>query len=143
MKKLTMTNSMFKKTMIALLIATPLTMTLSGCVIKINDDGIDHGFVSGSEDRAYQNRKKIAQIQLGASFINMQEKLGVADFSETYAQADNTIRVLYYRTQRKHKDGLTTKDECTFLQFINGQLVETGNGEHYSKALRAPITGIN
>ncbi|TMM42683.1 DUF3192 domain-containing protein [Colwellia ponticola] len=122
-----------KKTMIALLIVTPLAMTLSGCVIKINDDGIENGFVSDSEDRAYKNRKKIAQIQLGTSFIDTQEQLGVADFSETYAEAENTIRVLYYRTQRKHKDGLTTKDECTFLQFINGKLAETGNGEDYSK----------
>ena len=143
MKKLIIKKTMFKKAMfkkiilkkatIALLIATPLVLTLPGCVIKINDDGIDNGFMSESEDRAYINRKKIAQIQLGAAFIDTQEKLGVADFSETYAEAENTIRVLYYRTQRKHKDGLTTKDECTFLQFINGQLVETGNGEDYSK----------
>lgn len=108
-------------------------MTLSGCVIKINDDGIEHGIAGSSEDRTYENRKKISKIQLGTSFMDIQEKLGVSDFSETYAEGDNTVRVLYYRTQRKHKDGLTTKDECTFLQFINGQLVETGNGGDYSK----------
>ena len=123
-----------KKSLIALLIAAPLAMTLSGCVIKINDDGIDHGFVSDSEDRTYKNRKKIAKVQLGASFMDMQEKLGVADFSETYSDGKDTVRVLYYRTQRKHKDGLTTKDECTFLQFINGKLVETGNGGEYVKS---------
>ncbi|WP_057831989.1 DUF3192 domain-containing protein [Colwellia sp. TT2012] len=122
-----------KKSILALLIAAPLALTLSGCVIKINDDGIDHGFVSDSEDRAYNNRKKIANVQLGASFMDMQGKLGVADFSETYTDSDDTVRVLYYRTQRKHKDGLTTKDECTFLQFINGKLVETGNGGDYLK----------
>ena len=108
-------------------------MTLSGCVIKINDDGIEHSMVGDSEERTYENRKKISKIQLGTSFMDIQEKLGVSDFSETYAEGDNTVRVLYYRTQRKHKDGLTTKDECTFLQFINGQLVETGNGGDYSK----------
>ena len=118
-----------KKSIIALLIAAPLAMTLSGCVIKIND----HGIAGSSEDRTYENRKKISKIQLGTSFMDIQEKLGVSDFSETYAEGDNTVRVLYYRTQRKHKDGLTTKDECTFLQFINGQLVETGNGGDYSK----------
>lgn len=122
-----------KKSIIALLIAAPLAMTLSGCVIKINDDGIEHGMVGDSEERTYENRKKISKIQLGTSFMDIQEKLGVSDFSETYAEGDNTVRVLYYRTQRKHKDGLTTKDECTFLQFINGQLVETGNGGDYSK----------
>ena len=122
-----------KKSIIALLIAAPLAMTLSGCVIKINDDGMDHGFVGDNEDRTYKNREKIDKIQLGTSFMDIQEKLGVSDFSETYADGDSTVRVLYYRTQRKHKDGLTTKDECTFLQFINGQLVETGNGGDYSK----------
>jgi len=122
-----------KKSLIALLIAAPLAMTLSGCVIKINDDGIDHGFMSDSEDRTYKNRKNISKVQLGASFMDMQEKLGVADFSETFTDGSDTIRVLYYRTQRKHKDGLTTKDECTFLQFINGKLVETGNGGDFSK----------
>ncbi|OUR76542.1 hypothetical protein A9Q75_16425 [Colwellia psychrerythraea] len=122
-----------KKSIIALLVAAPLAMTLSGCVIKINDDGMDHGFVGDNEDRTYKNREKIDKIQLGTSFMDIQEKLGVSDFSETYADGDNTVRVLYYRTQRKHKDGLTTKDECTFLQFINGQLVETGNGGDYSK----------
>jgi hypothetical protein len=86
-----------------------------------------------SEDRTYKNRKKISKVQLGASFMDMQEKLGVSDFSETYADGENTVRVLYYRTQRKHKDGLTPKDECTYLQFINGKLVETGNGGDYSK----------
>ncbi len=122
-----------KKSLIALLIAAPLAMTLSGCVIKVNDDGIDHGFASDSEDRTYKNRKKIAKVQLGASFIYLHDKLGVADFSETYASDDDIVRVLYYRTQRKHKDGLTTKDECTFLQFINGKLIETGNGGDYVK----------
>jgi len=122
-----------KKSLIALLIAAPLAMTLSGCVIKINDDGVDHGFMSDSEDRTYKNRKNISKVQLGASFMDMQEKLGVADFSETFSDGKDTVRVLYYRTQRKHKDGLTTKDECTFLQFINGKLVETGNGGDFSK----------
>ena len=99
-----------KKSLIALLIAAPLAMSLSGCVIKINDDGIDHGFVGDSEDRTYKNRKRISKVQLGSSFMDLQEKLGVADFSETYKEGDDTVRVLYYRTQRKHKDGLTTKD---------------------------------
>lgn len=126
-----------KKSLIALLIAAPLAMTLSGCVIKINDDGVDHGFMSDSEDRTYKNRKNISKVQLGASFMDMQQKLGVADFSETFTDGEDTVRVLYYRTQRKHKDGLTTKDECTFLQFINGKLVETGNGGDFSKTPKA------
>ena len=122
-----------KKTILALLVATPLAFALSGCVVKINDDGIDNGFVSGSEDRTFKNRKQIAKVQLGSSFADMQEKLGVADFSETYTDNDVTVRVLYYRTQRVHKDGLTTKDECTYLKFTDGKLIETGNGGDFTK----------
>lgn len=122
-----------KKTLLALLIATPLVLTISGCVVKINDDGIDQSFMSDSEDRTYKNRKQIAQMQLGFLFTNIQEKLGVADFSETYSNNDATVNVLYYRTQRVHKDGLTTKDECTYLKFVDGKLTETGNGGEFTK----------
>jgi len=122
-----------KKLTLALLVALPLAFTLSGCVVKINDDGIDNGFVSDSEDRTYKNRKQIAKVQLGSSFADMQEKVGVADFSETYTNNDTTVRVLFYRTHRVHKDGLTTKDECTYLKFIDGKLIETGNGGEFTK----------
>jgi hypothetical protein len=120
-----------KKSLLVLLIALPLASTLSGCVISVNDGEVDHSLMGDSGDRAYENRKKIAEIQLGSSFVDMQEKLGVADFSQTYAHNEQTIRVLFYRTQRKHKDGLTTKDECTYLEFINGELSQTGNGDEY------------
>lgn len=122
-----------KKSLTALLIALPLITTLSGCVISVKDGEVDHSFMNDSGDRSYENRKKIAQVQLGSSFADMQEKLGVADFSETYQYNEQTIRVLYYRSQRKHKDGLTTKDECTYLEFINGALTQTGNGDEYKR----------
>ena len=122
-----------KKSLLALLVAAPLAMTLSGCVIKVNDDGIDHGFGSSHEDRSYKNRKKLDNIQLSASIADMQDKLGVADFSEVYSVNDKEVRVLYYRTQRKHKDGITSKDECTYLEFVNGELIQTGNGGEYKK----------
>ncbi|GAA0816354.1 DUF3192 domain-containing protein [Colwellia sp. D2M02] len=123
-----------KKTVLVLLAATPLLFSLSGCVVKINDDGINHDFVVDSEDRAYKNRKHIAAVNLGASIADIEEKLGVADFSETYSENEKTVKVLYYRTQRKHKDGLTTKDECTYLQFVNGELIKTGYGDEFKKS---------
>ena len=122
-----------KKTLLALLVALPLVSTLSGCVIAVNDGEVDHSLMGDSGDRSYENRKKIAQIQLSSSFVDIQEKLGVADFSETYKHNEKTIRVVYYRTQRKHKDGLTTKDECTYLEFVNGELSQTGNGGEYKR----------
>jgi hypothetical protein len=122
-----------KKTLLALLVALPLTSTLTGCVISVNDGEVDHSLMGDGQDRAYDNRKKIAKIQLGSSVVDMQEKLGVADFSQTYSHDDQTIRVLFYRTQRKHKDGLTTKDECTYLEFVDGALTQTGHGDEYKK----------
>jgi hypothetical protein len=131
-KKIIWSKNM-KKTLLALFVALPLVSTLSGCVISVNDGEVDHSFMSDSGDRSFENRKKIAQVQLGSSFVDMQKKLGVADFSETYTYNEQTIRVLYYRSQRIHKDGLTTKDECTYLEFINGKLSQTGNGAEYSR----------
>jgi len=122
-----------KKSLLVLLIALPLASTLSGCVISVKDGDVQHSLMSDSEDRTYENRKEIAKIQLGSSFADMQEKLGVADFSQTYNHNEQTIRVLFYRTQRMHKDGLTTKDECTYLEFIDGELNQTGNGGEYSQ----------
>jgi hypothetical protein len=122
-----------KKSLLVLLIALPLASMLSGCVISVNDGEVDHSLMGDSEDRAHENRKKIAKVQLGSSFADMHEKLGVADFSQTYSHNEQTIRVLFYRTQRKHKDGLTTKDECTYLEFIDGELSQTGNGAEYNQ----------
>ncbi len=122
------------KTVIALLIAAPLAFSLSGCVVKINDDGVEHSFTSDSEDRTFKNRKHIASVALDSNIEDIAKKLGVADFSETYSEDDKTVKVLYYRTQRKHKDGLTTKDECTYLKFVEGALVQTGNGDEFKKS---------
>ena len=73
----------------------------------------------------------VAAMVTGIAAI--QERLGVADFSAAYSQNEKTVKVLYYRTQRKHKDGLTTKDECTYLQFSNGELIATGHGDEFKK----------
>ena len=121
-----------KRSLLVLLVVLPLASTLSGCMISVNDDD-HHSLMDDREKRAYENRKKIEKIQLGASVTNMQESLGVADFSQTYTHNEHTVRVLFYRTQGLHKDGLTTKDECTYLEFIDGELSQTGNGGEYSQ----------
>jgi len=122
-----------KKSLLALVLAAPLTMGLTGCVVAVGgEDG--HNFSVDHEDRAYDNRKKIARLALNSSLRDAQDTLGVADFNETYQLDDKTVKVLYYRTHRLHKDGLTTKDECTYLQFIDGALTETGNGGEYVRA---------
>lgn len=121
-----------KSTIIALLIVAPLSMTLSGCVFKVGGDA-EHTMSSDFEDREYENRKKISKLAIDTSFVQVEKQLGVADFTETYKNGEERIQVLYYRTHRLHKDGITTKDECTYLKFVNMALTETGNGAEYNK----------
>ena len=123
-----------KKTMLALLITAPLAMGLTGCVVAV---GGEDGYISSSDydNREYHNRKQIAKLPLGASYADTYRQLGVADFTENYQKGGDTIQVLFYRTHRTHKDGLTTKDECTYLHFVNGELKDTGNGADYHRNL--------
>lgn len=119
-----------KNKLLALIILAPLSLTLTGCVIAVDGDHDKHSS-SNFDNREFENRKKIANIALSAPYTMVVEQLGVADFSETYQVNNKEIKVVYYRTQRVHKDGLTTKDECTYLHFENGMLIETGYGGHY------------
>ena len=41
---------------------------------------------------------------------------------------EDVFQIVYYRTQHKHSDGITTKDECTGLFFKNEQLISWGPG---------------
>jgi len=121
-----------KKSLLALLVVAPLTLSLTGCVIAVGD-GDGRITTSDFDDREFSNRKQIANLPLNSSYANVAHKLGVADFNESYEKNGNTVQVLFYRTHRLHKDGLTTKDECTYLHFVNGALFETGSGGDYSR----------
>ncbi len=122
-----------KKSIIALLVAAPLTLSLTGCVIAVGGGDEGHSFSTSFGDREYDNRKNIAKIQLNSTYSDVYHKLGTADFNEKYQSGDKEIKVLFYRTHRVHKDDLTTKDECTYLHFVDGVLLETGNGADYSR----------
>lgn len=116
-----------KKSILALIVAAPLTLSLTGCVVAVGGDDRDYK-VSGSNHNEFENRKSIASLPLSTSYNDAVHKLGVAEFNEKYEQDGDLIQVIYYRTHRVHKDGLTTKDECTYLKFVNGALVATGDG---------------
>ncbi|MGB1262934.1 MAG: DUF3192 domain-containing protein [Cognaticolwellia sp.] len=107
-----------KKTLLAIIAVAPLTFGLTGCVIAVGgEDG--HSITTDFEDREYSNRKKIAALALNTTFNDASREMGVADFTETYMDEGKTINLVYYRTHRLHKDGLTTKDECTKLVFVD------------------------
>ncbi|TWX54570.1 DUF3192 domain-containing protein [Colwellia hornerae] len=122
-----------KKSIIALLIAAPLTLSLTGCVIAVGGGDEGHSISTSFGDREYENRKKIDKIQLNATYNDVKKKLGLGDYNEKYQIDGKEIQVLFYRTHRVHKDDLTTKDECTYLHFVDGVLLEMGNGADYRR----------
>ena len=117
-----------KKTLLALITVAPLTLGLTGCVIAVGgEDG--HSISTSFEDREYDNRKKISVMQLNTAFADVTRTMGVADFNETYLDEGKTVNLVYYRTHRLHKDGLTTRDECTKLVFVDNILTAIEQGE--------------
>ncbi|WP_417666795.1 DUF3192 domain-containing protein [Pseudidiomarina sp.] len=100
--------------------------SLQGCVIAVNGDGEgydDKGSYSKLEEN---NRSTIASFTDGMTVQAAQHELGTPDFSDLWTVDGTRYRVLYYRTQRVHADGNTTRDECTPLVFADGKLIGTG-----------------
>lgn len=117
-----------KKALVALLVMAPLTTALTGCVIAVDGKGDwDANTIHSSHDAAYENRKNLAELEENMSFSAVKKKMGVPDFNETYEKNGEKIQVLYYRTNRKHADDMTTKDECTPLIFKDKTLVSWGD----------------
>ena len=123
-------NNSAKKTLLALLIVLPLTASLSGCVVAVGGDKGDYGYSYDFEDKEQENRHKLTQLQPNMSFVEVKTIMGIPDFNEVYDKNGETIQVLFYRTQRTKKDGLTTKDECTPLIFKENKLVSWGENAY-------------
>ena len=100
-----------------------LSLGLSGCVISVDGKYDDQ---SGWQNKEQKNRQHISQLQQNASYEEILNRMGIADFNEFHSKGDDTYQVLYYRTQRIEGDGVTTKDECTPLVFKNGALAGWG-----------------
>jgi outer membrane protein assembly factor BamE (lipoprotein component of BamABCDE complex) len=105
---------------LALILAT----SLSGCiVIGDRDNWNDNDW----EKTQQKNREIISDLQLNSELKSVRLKLGAPNFSEAFTHSGETFRVLYYRTQHRHSDGDTTKDETTPLVFKNDKLIGWGN----------------
>ena len=101
---------------------------LSGCVISIDDDMRydGHDNYSSWEERQKDNRDNISRLNVGASIASVRSVMGTPDFDELVVKDGKEHRLLFYRTQRSKGDGVTTKDECTPILFVNGELVGFG-----------------
>jgi len=104
---------------------------LSGCVINVGD----HESAKSADYWQVQqdtNRELIAKLSIGMSSDQVTSLMGTADFSEAYTKptqnhAEQSIKVLFYRTQWAEGDGKTTKDECTPIMFRDDVLVGWGD----------------
>lgn len=85
----------------------------------------------GWEDRQDYNKvqiEKITEVSLEKEFYHKDilTMLGGPDISEAKMSGEDKIQVMYYRTQHKRADGITSQDECTPLLFKNDKLVALG-----------------
>lgn len=112
-----------KKTILTLCLAIPLSMSLSGCVISVDGDGS----YSSWQHRENKNREVINNLSPGLVVRDVTDRMGTPDFSELYQKDNANYKVLYFRTQRRDGDGITTKDECTPVIFKDGILVGWGD----------------
>lgn len=109
---------------------TPLRLTAlalvsvlaSGCVY-INGELVSDDWKREQRD----NREQISKLEMGTPRGEVMDSLGLPSDSEAFTDGDDEVRVLFYRTQRKHSDGDTTRDETTPLVFRNDLLVGWGD----------------
>lgn len=80
-------------------------------------------------DREVFNAKIISQYSVHAAIQQQQvlDRLGSPDITAAMTLNDEVYQVLYYRTQRRTPDGITTADECTALLFRDRQLIAIGD----------------
>lgn len=84
------------------------------------------------KDREEYNKLHIGKLELGTSRQEIIALLGSPDISEAKKQGAERIQVMFYRTEHKQADGITTQDECTPLLFKNDELIAWGEGAYNS-----------
>lgn len=84
------------------------------------------------KDREEYNKIQISKIELGLKKQDVLALLGSPDISEAKRVNEKEMQVMFYRTQHKQADGITTQDECTPLLFVNDQLVAWGDSAYQS-----------
>lgn len=123
------------KQLLNLAAASFLAVTLSGCIIV---DG-EHRSWNDSDWKSEQreNRSLISRLELDETRQRVVSRLGTPNFSEAFTKGGDQYRILFYRTQHRHSDGDTTKDETTPLVFKNDLLIGWGHD------ILADVSGYN
>ena len=114
-----------------LLIAALSAPLLSGCIVAVSDDGVEHGWASEYNSGNWQsqhkeNRQTIAKLDLGDDYNQVLAQFPTPDFTELVKKDEAVYKVIYIATNSKHSDGKVTKDECTPLVFKDGKLIGFG-----------------
>lgn len=119
------------QTLKAALIAIPLTMSLTGCVIVSTDEDTRAEWMNDASEKwqkvQKENKRKIAQLEVGDSYESVRASMGTPEFNEAFSSDNKEYQVLFYRTRHRHSDGETSKDECTPLIFTDGKLSSWGD----------------
>ncbi|RTE87372.1 MULTISPECIES: DUF3192 domain-containing protein [Gammaproteobacteria] len=108
------------------MVAGLAALSLSACVVVVDGNGDEDGSWQSQER---ENRRSIARLDLGVTPNSVIQRMGIPEFDENLSVDGSTYRVLYYRTQRVSGDGVTTKDECTPLVFMNNELLGWGEAK--------------
>lgn len=115
---------MLKKSLLA--VALLSSLTLSGCVVvKESSYDSDNEKYEGQQEEQ-RHRAAIASLPPALSVSEALARLGTPDFNDSWNTGQHSYQVLYYRTHRTHADGMTTRDECTAVVFIDNRLAGTG-----------------
>lgn len=115
------------------LLAGLLALSLAGCVINVSDD--NGNWNEDWKERQERNRNIISRLEIGQSREVVEKRLGEPDFTEAYVHEGGEYHILHYRTQHRHSDGETTRDETTPLIFRDGRLEGWGD-TLYSRVTR-------
>jgi outer membrane protein assembly factor BamE (lipoprotein component of BamABCDE complex) len=84
------------------------------------------------KDREEYNKVQISKLELGFEKKQILELLGSPDITEAKRNGNTELQVMFYRTQHKQADGITTEDECTPLLFKDNVLVAWGESAYQS-----------
>jgi outer membrane protein assembly factor BamE (lipoprotein component of BamABCDE complex) len=84
------------------------------------------------KDREEYNKIQISKLELGLQKKQVIELLGSPDITEAKRDGNKELQVMFYRTQHRKADGITTEDECTALLFENNELIAWGDSAYQS-----------